>query len=72
MTDPSGQPLERRFLLRGGAVLAGAAGATVLGAALIPKTAEAAPVEYVRLNSSASRPSPRGNAVPGSASNKPL
>jgi hypothetical protein len=50
MTDPSGQTLERRFLLRGGAVLAGAAGATVLGAALIPKTAEAAPVEYVKLN----------------------
>jgi hypothetical protein len=49
MTDPSGQPLDRRFLLRGGAVLAGAAGATALGAALIPKTAEAA-VEYVRLN----------------------
>jgi hypothetical protein len=49
MTDPSGQPLERRFLLRGGAVLAGAAGATALGAAMIPKTAEAS-TDYVGLS----------------------
>lgn len=36
------RPLDRRFLLRGGAVLAGAAGATVLGAALGPTSASAA------------------------------
>ncbi len=36
------QPVDRRFLLRGGAVLAGAAGATVLGAALAPTAANAA------------------------------
>lgn len=38
---PTDRPLDRRFLIRGGAVLAGAAGATALGAALAPK-AEAA------------------------------
>ncbi len=35
--EPSDRPLDRRFLIRGGAVLAGAAGATALGAALAPK-----------------------------------
>lgn len=40
--DQAAQPLQRRILLRGGAVLAGAAGATVLGAALAPSTASAA------------------------------
>lgn len=35
-SDANEPSLERRFLLRGGAVLAGAAGATVIGAALAP------------------------------------
>lgn len=47
MTEqPSTAPaLDRRFLLRGGAVLAGAAGATVIGAALAP-TAQAADGQF--------------------------
>lgn len=39
---PLDRPLDRRFLIRGGAVLAGAAGATVIGAALAPTKASAA------------------------------
>lgn len=39
---PLDRPLDRRFLIRGGAVLAGAAGATALGAALAPTKADAA------------------------------
>lgn len=40
--DQIERPLDRRLLLRGGAVLAGAAGATVVGAALGPTAAQAA------------------------------
>ena len=36
------RPLDRRLLLRGGAVLAGAAGVTVIGAAMGASTADAA------------------------------
>lgn len=39
---PLDRPLDRRFLIRGGAVLASAAGATALGAALAPTKAAAA------------------------------
>ena len=45
LTTPDVQldrPLDRRNLIRGGAMLAGAAGATVIGAALSPTTAHAA------------------------------
>jgi hypothetical protein len=45
LTTPDVQrdrPLDRRHLIRGGAVLAGAAGATVIGAALSPTKANAA------------------------------
>jgi hypothetical protein len=45
LTTPDVQldrPLDRRLLIRGGAVLAGAAGATVVGAALSPTMAHAA------------------------------
>lgn len=50
------RPLERRLLLRGGAVLAGAAGVSVIGAALKPATAQAAdgaPVLIGEANASA-------------------
>jgi hypothetical protein len=39
---PLDRPLDRRFLIRGGAVLAGAAGVTAIGAALAPTRADAA------------------------------
>ena len=39
---PLDRPLDRRFLIRGGAVLAGAAGVTAIGAALAPTKADAA------------------------------
>jgi hypothetical protein len=39
---PLDRPLDRRFLIRGGAVLAGAAGVTAIGAAIAPSTADAA------------------------------
>jgi len=38
---PLDRPLDRRFLIRGGAVLAGAAGVTAIGAALAPSTPSA-------------------------------
>lgn len=47
--QPTDRPLGRRTMLRGGAVLAGAAGATVIGAALGPATAEAANGDAVKL-----------------------
>lgn len=40
------RPLDRRLLLRGGAVLAGAAGITVIGNALKPATAQAADGQF--------------------------
>ena len=46
---PVDRPLDRRRLIRGGAVLAGAAGATVIGAALSPTKAHA--VDLGRLHS---------------------
>jgi hypothetical protein len=46
---PIDRPLDRRFLIRGGAVLAGAAGATALGAALAPTRADAADGDNVVL-----------------------
>lgn len=46
---PVDRPLDRRFLIRGGAVLAGAAGATALGAALAPTKADAIDGATVRL-----------------------
>jgi hypothetical protein len=39
---PLDRPLDRRFLIRGGAVLAGAAGVTAIGAAIAPTKADAA------------------------------
>jgi hypothetical protein len=39
---PLDRPLDRRFLIRGGAVLAGAAGLTAIGAAIAPTEADAA------------------------------
>jgi hypothetical protein len=41
------RPLDRRFLLRGGAVLAGAAGVSVVGAALSATSAEAADGQFM-------------------------
>jgi hypothetical protein len=41
--------LDRRFLIRGGAVLAGAAGVTAIGAAIAPTKADAADGDAVRL-----------------------
>jgi hypothetical protein len=52
LTTPDVQldrPLDRRNLIRGGAVLAGAAGATVIGAALSPTKAHAANGDLVSL-----------------------
>jgi len=45
-TAPEERPLDRRLLLRGGAVLAGAAGVAAVGAALAPTTAQAADGQY--------------------------
>ena len=44
--EPIERDLNRRFLLRGGAILAGAAGATAIGAALIPSAAQAADGQF--------------------------
>jgi hypothetical protein len=45
-TDPIERPLDRRLLLRGGAILAGAAGVTAIGAALGPSVAQAADGQF--------------------------
>jgi hypothetical protein len=44
--DPIEHPLDRRLLLRGGAVLAGAAGVSVISAALRPSVAQAADGQF--------------------------
>jgi hypothetical protein len=44
--DPIERPLDRRLLLRGGAVLAGAAGVTVISTALRPSVAQAADGQF--------------------------
>jgi hypothetical protein len=46
---PLDRPLDRRFLIRGGAVLAGAAGVTAIGAAIAPAKADAADGDEVVL-----------------------
>ena len=46
---PLDRPLDRRFLIRGGAVLAGAAGVTAIGAAIAPTKADAADGDSVTL-----------------------
>jgi hypothetical protein len=46
---PLDRPLDRRFLIRGGAALAGAAGVTAIGAALAPTKADAADGDPVSL-----------------------
>jgi hypothetical protein len=64
------RPLDRRRLIRGGAVLAGAAGATVIGAALSPTTARADDGGTLTLgedNSSITATSVRIGGVSGSA-----
>jgi hypothetical protein len=72
LTTPDVQvdrPLDRRLLLRGGAVLAGAAGATAIGAALSPTKANAANDDPIRLgadNSATLATSVRIGGVSGS------
>jgi len=54
---PLDRPLDRRFLIRGGAVLAGAAGVSAIGAAIAPTKADAADGDNVvlgRVNDSTS------------------
>ena len=46
-SDQIERPLDRRFLLRGGAVLAGAAGVTAISAAMGPSKAEAADGQFM-------------------------
>ncbi|MCW2811948.1 MAG: hypothetical protein JWP61_2406 [Friedmanniella sp.] len=47
MTNETTEPdINRRFLLRGGAILAGAAGATAIGAVLLPTAAQAADGQF--------------------------
>jgi hypothetical protein len=67
--DPIERPLDRRLLLRGGAVLAGAAGVTAIGAALAPSVAQAADGQFAVVgesNTSQSTTSYTINAPDGS------
>jgi hypothetical protein len=68
---PVDRPLDRRLLIRGGAVLAGAAGATMIGAALSPTKAHAAdglPVLLGRDNAASSATSVTIGGTTGSSS----
>ncbi len=68
--DKIQRPLNRRHLLRGGAVLAGAAGATVVGAAMGPSAAQAADGQFMVVgqpNASESSTKMTVGGVPGNA-----
>jgi hypothetical protein len=65
--DQIQRPLDRRFLLRGGAVLAGAAGVTAIGAALGPTAAEAADGQFMVVGQANSSDSPTKVTVGGDA-----
>ena len=67
--DQIQRPLDRRFLLRGGAVLAGAAGVTAIGAALGPGKAEAADGQFMVVGQPNSSESPTKMTVGGSSGN---
>ncbi len=69
------RPVDRRFLIRGGAVLAGAAGATALAAALNPTKASAAdgdPVDIGESNEGTSTTSLRIGGATGSTTSPTL
>ena len=70
MTTPDVQldrPLDRRLLIRGGAALAGAAGASVIGAAVSPTTAHAANGGEVILGADNTASSPTSVTIGGAA-----
>jgi hypothetical protein len=72
--DRTARPVDRRLLLRGGAVLAGAAGVSAVGAALAPVKAEAADGQFAVMGTTNTSASPTGLAIEdgGSATSSAL